>query len=1034
MISNRARGTLRFALSTTAIVFAMAATGAVAQTTSDDQQAPTPAPSIAATPQDNSNDNNEIVVTGSRIRVPSNFTTASPVTIITREDTVLAGSRSAAETLQNSSITSGTAQINNTFLGYVSEGGPGANTVGLRGLGSQRTLVLLNGRRLAPAGAGPQLISADLNVLPDAVLSQIQILKEGASSIYGSDAVAGVVNLITDDKFNGLTIDGYTNQPVDESGGGRTYRLSVVAGKTFDRGHIMASFEMRETTALRVGDRKDFSCPTDLLFDPTTHAQIGQLNPNGVGLRCFPFANGGVGTAQNYLLGISFTTGAVNRYTFPNGNINAPLNVNNFNLRPNASSRELDNFVYSPVRTLTGYVNGAYKLGVLGDAEIYGEGLFTRRLSHQNYSGQISFDPNQIGHEVYGGSYNGVPLSAYGYPTSPFFPNSLASAANGQNNILRVFIVPPILKTSQRVDFYRANGGLRGNLGIGDLRYDANFQYSRTNSEYSVQNIDTRRLRASLDPVLAPAGTPGQYVTTAIAGEAGAGGNYTCASNVTAGAYNGGTCVAGDFFNPSTLAGNLPSNLFNYLYTNNVGTTKFEQYTGQFVVDGSLARLPAGPIGFALGAEYRHDAIDDIPSEAARTGNLYNYSSGGRTKGSDEVYEFFGELRVPLIKDKPLAYRLDLSGSARYTHYRSYGSNTTYHIGGNYAPTNFLTFRGNYGTSFRAPNLYEQFVADQSGFFGADADPCSEFAVKYSSTSNRYKNCLSALTTAIGAAKATNFIATGGPAVLTRGGAGNLKAETSTSWGGGIILMPKFADISLAVDYFNTTVKGEVALLGTTIISRCYDAADFGPNNQYCKLVGARETAQGNLTSFVNPYLNVAAQKVSGIDFDFRYGQPIGAGKAILRVQATRVIHQIYQPFAEEAPSDYNGTLGQQGFAGGPKWVGNAELRYVINNLTFRYAANYVGPMESTPSAAPIVNGVAAVSDLRAGVYITQDFSVQYKWDKIGQITFGVTNFMNRKPEEISSTDSFPRIGNYFNYSGYDFLGRSLWLNITRKF
>ena len=1031
MIFNSTRTALRLALSSSALAVVMSSGAAMAQTTPDDNtQAATPAPALPPAPKADSNDDGgDIVVTGSRIRVPSNFTTSSPVTIITRDDTVLAGSRSAAETLQSSSITSGTAQINNTFLGYVSEGGPGANTVGLRGLGSQRTLVLLNGRRLAPAGAGPQLISADLNVLPDAVLSQIQILKEGASSIYGSDAVAGVVNLITDDKFNGLTIDGYTNQPVDETGGGRTYRLSVVAGKTFDRGHILASFEMRETTALRVGDRKDFSCPTDLLFDPTTGAQIGQKNPNGVGLRCFPFANGGVGTAQDYILGISYlTTGKVNRYTYLNGDINTPVNVNNFDSRPNASARELDNFVYSPVRTLTGYVNGAYQIGALGDAEIYGEGLFTRRLSHQNYSGQISFDPNQIGFEVYGGALAGYPSG------SPFFPNSLASAAGGSNDALRVFIVPPILKTSQRVDFYRANGGLRGNLGIGDLRYDANFQYSRTNSEYSVQNIDTRRLRASLLPVAAPAGTPSQYITTAIPGEAGAGGNYTCSSNVTAGAYNGGTCVAGDFFNPSTLAGNLPSNLFNWLYTNNVGHTTFEQYTGQFVIDGSLATLPAGPIGFAIGAEYRHDAINDVPSEAARTGNLYNYSSGGITKGSDEVYEFFGELRVPLIKDKPFAYRLDLNGSARYTHYRSYGSNTTYHIGGDYAPTNFLTFRGNYGTSFRAPNLYEQFVADQSGFFGADADPCSEFTAKFSSTSNRYKNCLSALTAAIGAAKAQNFLATNGPAVLTRGGAGNLKAETSTSWGGGVILTPKFADISLAVDYFNTTVKGEVALLGTTIISRCYDAADFGPNNQYCKLVGPRETVQGNLTSFVNPYLNVASQKVSGIDFDFRYGQPIGAGKAILRVQATRVIHQIYQPFAEEAPSDYNGTLGEQGFAGGPKWVGNGELRYVINKLTFRYAANYVGPMENTPSAAPIVNGVAAVSDLRAGVYVTQDFSVQYKWDKIGQITFGVTNFMNRKPEQISSTDSFPRIGNYFNYSGYDFLGRSLWLNITRKF
>ena len=977
--------------------------------------------------------NTDIVVTGSRI--PSNFKTPSPVTVITKADSSLAGSRTVADVLQDSNVTSGTAQINSFFNGYVSEGGPGANTVGLRGLGSQRTLVLLNGRRLAPSGVGPQLVSADLNVLPDAALNRIEVLKEGASSIYGSDAVGGVVNLITDTKFNGLALDAFSSVPLDSKGAGTQFRLSATIGKTFERGHIMASFEFREQTAMTVGDRTDFSCPTDLLFDPTTGAQIGQKTPDGSRLRCFPFSAGGVGTAQNYLLGISvLTTGRVNRYTYLNGNINAPVNVNATDSRPLSSPRQLQEDVFSPLRTLTGYVNGSYELGILGDAELYGEGLFTHRESHQDFMGQISFDPNQIGFEV------ATPGLSAAYPSyyphgSPFFPTSLTTAAGGSNDVLRVFIVPPILRSSQKVDYYRANAGLRGNTGIGDIRYDANFQYSRTQSSYALQNIDTRHLRNSLIPVIAPAGTPQQYVTVAAAGELGAGGSYTCASNVTGGTYNGGQCVAADLFNPVALAGDLPPNLFNYLYANNVGHTKYEEEIAQLVFSGTLFNLPAGPVGFAAGFEWRNDSLDDEPSEASQTRNLYNYSSSGITKGSTAVWETFGEIHVPLLQDKPLAKLLDFSGSVRYTHNNSYGSSTTFHVGGNYEPVDFLRFRGNYGTSFRAPNLYEQFVANQSGF-STTGDPCRSFAQTQAPTSNLYKNCLADLTTALGAGNIpADFIPTGSPEIFTSGGGAALKAETSTSWGGGFVIQPKFANIQFAADYFNTTVSGEVSQLGAaTILDRCYESTDFRGGNVYCSFIGQRETVQGNLTTIQNAYLNIAEQKVSGIDFDFRYQVDFGAVKNVLSVKATRVLHQYYQPFAEVASQDYNGTLGSQGTAGGPKWVGNLDYRLATGPYVFRYAVSYVGPMSQDATQQFVINGVTARSKEYTGKYFKQDASLQIDIQKLGQFTIGVNNLFDRKPETISSTDGLPRIGNYFNYSGYDFYGRTVFVEITRKF
>lgn len=990
----------------------------------------------------------EITVTGSRIRGATTYNSTSPIDVITRDDAVLGGARSTAEVLQGPTVTSGSAQINNTFLGYVSEGGPGANTVGLRGLGSQRTLVLLNGRRLAPAGAGPQLISADLNVLPSAVVGRIEILREGASSVYGSDAVAGVVNIITDNRLNGLTLDAFTDQPIEHGGGGRSYRLSAAAGKTFDRGHILASFEYRETTGMRVGDRPEFSCPTDNFYDPQTGAYEGQLTPNGQP-RCFPF-NNGVGTAQNYLLGINYTTGAVNRYAYNNGDINSISVVNDPNSRPLANSRQLEEHVYSPVRTYTGYLNGAFEL--TDNLEIYGEALFSRRESHQDFMSQISFDPAQLGRETYGGSYAGTPLSAYGYPTSPFFPDSFAAAGN---NVARVFIIPPLLQTRQKVDFFRANAGLRGNVGVGDLRFDANFQYSRTDANYWVEGIDKRRLRNALgidvndssvnNIVLAPAGTPDEFVTIARPGTAGAGNRYTCASNVSGGSFIAGSnCVVGDFFNPDALAGNLAPNLVNYLYQDFQSTTKFEQITGQLVVDGTIIPLPGGPLGFAVGVEFRRDEILDTPSEVQRTGNIYNYSSGNITAGSDQVFEVFGEVKLPLLKEAPFAYELGASASVRYTDYQSYGSDLTYRLGATWAPVRELRFRANYGTSFRAPNLYEQFVGDQTGFLSAD--PCDDFAATATPGSNVYKNCLAELTTVLGSpAAALNYVSTGGYEVTTVGGRGVLEAETSTSWGLGAVLSApsSFADLSFAVDYFNIEVKGQVTTLGSSILDLCYESDDFRNGNRYCSFVGQRETTQGGLTTLRDPYINVSSQQVDGLDFSARFQRDIGPGRFLLNARATRILHQKNRRFADEAAFDYVGLLGYQGFVGGPKWTGELDARYVVGPATFRWGVDYVGAMDSNSSFAG-ENGVDAIDpsvdhfDLRSNEYFKHDISIQYRWDKVGQITFGVSNLFNVLPDTISThTDGsaqFPRIGNYFNYSGYDFLGRSLFLNITRSF
>nr|NUR38085.1 TonB-dependent receptor [Sphingomonas sp.] len=995
--------------------------------------------------------NGDIIVTGSRIR-RNNFSTPQNVDIITRDDQILAGTRSTADTLQSATVTSGTSQINGSFLGYLSDNGQAASTVGLRGLGSTRTLVLLNGRRLAPAGVGPQLVAADLNVLPTSIVQRVEVLREGASSIYGSDAIAGVINIITDTSINGITVDAYVDQPLYAKEG-QTLRGSIAAGRTFSRGHILAAFEVRDDRGMRLGDRPDTSCPRELAY--VNGVEVGQTVPGGTELRCFPFQRGGGGTArgygvyQNWMAGQFNGRGTFGGYLTNNPNITDPLVdvTSSFNARPLASPIELQNTVFSPIRTYTAYANGAYEIEALGDAELYGEGLFTRRKSWQDSSTQLNFQraPNRFsGAQLYGGSYAGTPVEAYGYPVSPFFPTAWAAAGI---NYFGPFIVPDrTLRDKQRVDFWRANGGLRGHLGIGDWRYDANVQLSRTKGVYNLQTIIADHLANVLVAVPAPAGTPSQYITVGIPGQTGAGNSYTCASNITGGAYNGGTCAPINFYDPNVAYnGYLPDALFNYLYSDiNYTTTKYRQDTFSLALDGSVLKLPGGDLKAAVGIERRHDHLNDQPGAERAAGELLNYGTASPTIGSDDVTEAYAELDAPILKDLPFANLLEIDGSGRYTHYKSYGSDFTYHVKGEWAPIREIRFRGNYGTNFRAPNLYEQYVADEVGFYGAAADPCAEFGTRYSPGDTVYQNCLAALTPILGAG-AVNFAPPGGSiAVTTTGGHGLLKAEKAKTYGfGGVLTVPPhIADFSLAVDYWHVKVRGEVGTLGNLILNFCYEATDF-PNNPYCALIGPRLTSSqvpvpgqaGMIGSFQNPYLNISQQVASGIDFDARYAARVFGGQFSTQFQATRNLHQKLEYFPGQGLTEYNGTLGYPGQNGGPKWVATLDTRFkTSDNIMFRWGVKYVGPSESEPNNITI-GGQPATFDLKAERYWEHGASVQILWKEIGQITVGMNNIFNAKPPTISDDRSgFPRIGNFFANGPYDYRGRSLFVNITRTF
>jgi iron complex outermembrane receptor protein len=200
------------------------------------------------------------VTSGSRIK-RDNFSTPSPVQIIRNEDATLAGFTSTAQVLQSTGVTSGQGQINNAYGGFVTDGGPGANTIGLRGFAPTRSLVLLNGRRLSPSGTRGSVGAADLNTLPNSIVDRIEVLKDGASSIYGSDAVAGVINIITKKNLNSITLDASVSRT--EHGGANGSNFAISGGRVGDDTRFLASYQFNELTAMTLGQRDWTRCNTD---------------------------------------------------------------------------------------------------------------------------------------------------------------------------------------------------------------------------------------------------------------------------------------------------------------------------------------------------------------------------------------------------------------------------------------------------------------------------------------------------------------------------------------------------------------------------------------------------------------------------------------------------------------------------------------------------------------------------------------------------------------------------------------------------
>lgn len=1027
--SLHARRILGFAsLSAMAVVIAAPA---MAQDT-----APAETSAETAAPED------AIVVTGSRLRGVTPFNSPDPIAVIDPNIASKEGKFDLASTLQSSPIAAGSTQITAAISSnFVTDGGPGAQTINLRGLGPNRTLVLLNGRRAGPAGTRGGVSAFDLNVLPQSIAESVEILKTGASSVYGSDAVAGVVNIKTKTSTNGLELNGTVSAPF--GGGGEEYRINAIWGKTFSRGHILVAGDYTKVKELKRGDRAYLACPEAYTFredgsradliDPRTgqfkcedlrwgHAWtynlIDNLQLDGPG-----GPNSGLNTSPTgatvlmqfqypgEVLGVP-TYGApaypgdfgMPAGWFPTGYDTASLAIQNA-----YHPFQADQTLIPETDLYTAFVDGAFEIS--DSVELFGEFLFNRRETYQN--GWRQFWNFGYTGDLYG---TGTPATSW--------------AAGWQGlNLISPTAITDQFDSSQRVDYYRGVAGARGDFGgTGNWRWEVYGQYSKSIGKYRQQQA----LQDAYDT---------GYFQTA-----------SCVGTVTP--VSGKQCVDMRWLDPNFLAGDLTQAEKDFYFSWEEGKTVYTQKSGEATLTGDLFKLPAGAVQVALGATIRQDRINDVPGEITRAGNAWGASTSGITAGKSMTKEAFGEINVPVLADKPFFQNLTLSAAARITSVKSTrasdgfsdsdNGNWTYKLGANWALNDTVRLRASYGTSFRAPALFEQFLADETSFpRQTDIDPCVNWAANLAAgriTQRIADNC---------AADGIPNNHPGGGATATatsRGGIGLLEAETSKALVVGGVLTPKFGflpdtTINIAVDYFDIKVKGQITQLGgRNIIFGCYDSDNF-PADPLCDLFTRGQTgAPNNINEVRDQYVNIASQRNSGIDLNVNIRHDLGRlGRLSFTADMTWQTKDIFQLLPTSPVEDDLGEVGS------PQWVGDFRMTWAANSgTTLFYGMNVIG---GTSNVQEFVdrNGDVCVNSALRGRYcpVLTTKAVFYHNASITQevgdrfeITLGVSNLFNTRPPRVSTLNggTISMIGPVVAASQYGFSGRRGFINVKSKF
>ena len=596
----------------------------------------------------------KIEVTGSRIR-RTDIEGANPVTVMSRIDIERFGVTSIGDVLQ--AIPSAGSAINTNN----NNGGNGTTTINIRGIGSNRTLVLVNGKRWAPGLGG----SVDLNNIPAAIIERIEVLKDGASAVYGSDAVAGVVNIITRQDFEGVHASGYMGQ-YDE-GDGNKEQWDIGFGTSNDKGNVYFNISYVEEEPTFAGDREISAVPV-----------FGA--PTGFG--------GSSGTPNGRLFYTDAQANAFNAQLNDNGEIVPWTGSSAFNFAPL-------NYLSTPQERTNIYSQARYEL--TDNLSVNVTGFYGNRRSSQ----LLAPTPLFLGF----GTTNGVTIAA----NNPYNPtgldlsdqNGFDADGNFEANSLyfygRRMMEAGYRRFAQNVDQYQFNGGFEGVIEIGDKEFfwDATYTFADiTQNELTDGLLNMDRVAKAL-------------------------GDVNACNNSDDG------CVPLNLFGGSTAIGegSITQEQLDYITftAQDALNSSLESYTAN--LSGEIMELPAGYLAFATGYEKRWQSGYDQPDALIAAG-ITSGNSRQPTSGDFSVEEFYLELAVPLLSDMPGVEQLDLELATRYSDYSNFGDTTNSKVGLKWRVNEDLIVRGTWSEAFRAPSLSELFLGNSDSFVSLQ-DPCN---------------------------------------------------------------------------------------------------------------------------------------------------------------------------------------------------------------------------------------------------------------------------------------------------------------------
>jgi len=923
------------------------------------------APVFAAEDEATSSDE-LITITGSRIK-RSEAEGANPVQTFNREDIVLTGINNVGDMLQEIPSVAG-AGTNQS----INNGGTGAIRVSLRGLGAARTLVLLNGRRVVASGTGANA-SVDLSTIPTSIIERVEVLKDGASAIYGSDAIGGVVNIITRKDFEGAEFNISRDQSTYDGDGAST-DFDFTTGISSSRGSAVVSGYFSKQEAQWSGDRDWSAYEFDLDPDDMTISEGGSSAP--------PWGRyNGVNDGHYYQDGVDdegepnmvLPAGTCNSFTHGAGSGPGQSDPTNFSNPTGYDCWDWDKDTYNyapanyhllPVERYGFFAQGNYEINDMFN-------FFTEAsYSHREASTKLAPEPL-------------APLVFFGYPDAPYsadnYYNQMYGPTDLDGNAVEIADWRRrVVETGGRSDNYSLNTtrfvlGFDGEINL-DWSYEFSYIYGRNEtSNRTGGNFNLDKVALAVGPSFMDAD-----------------GNIVCGT--VANPVDG--CVSLNTFGIPGSASQITQEMLDYVTFEGHDVGVNEQQIVAFNVFGSAFELPAGPIGVAAGIEHREEKGGDYPDALVALG----ITTGGSrlpTEGSYSIDEAYLETNIPVLEN------LELDLAFRYSDYDTFGDTSNYKAGVKYRPTDDLMLRGTFSTAFRAPS-----TADLFGGAGITyptvSDPCA---------TNATATCIA------DGVPSGGYEALGDQLRQTFGGSIDVEPEEADIFTVGFVYNPEFIEgLSLTLDYWDIELTNAISTIGPDVILQgCAATGD------YCELID--RWPDGNVLLIDDRTSNVGGVDSAGFDFNMRYHTETDFGMVNVNLDTT--FYKTYdKTLADGTVQQHAGWYVKDGDGNFPEWKSNLNVALTQDDWAASWSMRYIDEVQENWT----VWWSNTVGERTIDSQVIHNVRFSYFLENM-TVSVGVNNLLDEDPPFAASgfnDNTDPRT--------YDTNGRHIYVSLGMQF